>query len=336
MLFLPFYVWDTFFKIVLLILTKPRFCLCNCFSVSAKIEVEQKSPIPKNENDRGIDQMKTGIIDVGGGLRGIYAAGILDTCMKQNVKFDCCIGVSAGSANMASFLAGQAGRNYRFFHDYSFRKKYMSFRNLLHNGSYIDLEYIYGTLSNSGGEDPLNWEKIKANPADLITVSTDARTGRPKYFTKDDMGQDNYRIFMASCCLPGINKPIAIGKDLYFDGALSDPVPLKKAFDEGCDKVVVILTKPVDLRRVPGKDLYMAKLIRRKYPKAARGLCLRAERYNKMVDRAEEYVKKGKVLLIGPEDISGVDTLKRNAEALHRLYGDGLKDGEKLVKWMKQ
>ena len=59
--------------------------------------------------------MKTGIIDVGGGLRGIYAAGIFDYCMDENIRFDVCIGVSAGSANIASYLAGQCGRNYQFY-----------------------------------------------------------------------------------------------------------------------------------------------------------------------------------------------------------------------------
>lgn len=56
--------------------------------------------------------MKTGIVDVGGGLRGIYAAGVLDYCMDQGIHFDLGIGVSAGSANLASYAAGQRGRNY--------------------------------------------------------------------------------------------------------------------------------------------------------------------------------------------------------------------------------
>ena len=34
--------------------------------------------------------MKTGVIDVGGGMRGIYAAGVLDTCLQQNIEFDYC------------------------------------------------------------------------------------------------------------------------------------------------------------------------------------------------------------------------------------------------------
>ena len=75
--------------------------------------------------------MVTGIVDVGGGMRGIYAAGILDCCMEHGVHFDCCIGVSAGSANMASYLAGQQGRNYRYYQEYALRKEYMGIGNLL-------------------------------------------------------------------------------------------------------------------------------------------------------------------------------------------------------------
>lgn len=69
--------------------------------------------------------MKCGVVDVGGGLRGIYAAGVLDRCMDDGVRFDVGIGVSAGSANMASYAAGQRGRNYRFFAEYAFRGRYM-------------------------------------------------------------------------------------------------------------------------------------------------------------------------------------------------------------------
>ena len=42
--------------------------------------------------------MKYGVIDVGGGLRGIYGAGVLDRCLEEDLRFDLCIGVSAGSA----------------------------------------------------------------------------------------------------------------------------------------------------------------------------------------------------------------------------------------------
>ena len=84
--------------------------------------------------------MKYGISDVGGGLRGIYGAGVLDRCLEEKIAFDCCIGVSAGSANMTSYLAGQHGRNKPFYDEYSFRKEYMSVKNLVEKHSYLDLE----------------------------------------------------------------------------------------------------------------------------------------------------------------------------------------------------
>ena len=105
--------------------------------------------------------MKTGIVDVGGGLRGIYAAGVLDYCMDKGIRFDLGIGVSAGSANLISYAAGQRGRNYRFYMDYSQRREYMGVGDFLKSGSYINMDYMYSELSNAGGEDPLDYPAVR-------------------------------------------------------------------------------------------------------------------------------------------------------------------------------
>ena len=280
--------------------------------------------------------MKIGAIDVGGGMRGIYAAGILDTCMKQEISFDYCIGISAGSANMASYFAKQCGRNYRFYHKYSFRKEYMGVGNWLHSGSYINLPYIYGTLSNHDGEDPLDYCTLSKNPSELIIIASDAVTGEIKLFHKEDMKEDDYCILMASSCVPGVNEPIKIGNSFYFDGALADPVPIERAFEDGCDRVVLILTKPIGSIRKARKDQMMANLIRHKYPLAAENLRLRAERYNTGVQIASEYAKQGKVLILSPDNTAGVDTLKRDKNALHTLYEKGLYDGYLVSNWLAQ
>lgn len=68
--------------------------------------------------------MRTAVVDVGGGLRGVYATGVLDRCLEEGVRFDAGVGVSAGSANIASYLAGQKGRNYQFYAEYSSPKEY--------------------------------------------------------------------------------------------------------------------------------------------------------------------------------------------------------------------
>ena len=133
--------------------------------------------------------MKTAVVDVGGGMRGVYASGVLDRCLKENIQFDLCIGVSAGSANLASYLSGQMGRNLFFYHDYAFRKEYMSLHNFFHTHSYVDLEYIYATLSNQDGENALNYSSLLHHPAQFWVVAEEAVSGKPRYFNKGTSGR---------------------------------------------------------------------------------------------------------------------------------------------------
>ncbi len=278
--------------------------------------------------------MKIGVVDVGGGLRGIYAVGVLDYCMDQGIRFDIGIGVSAGSANLASYAAGQRGRNYQFYTEYAFRKQYMSLGNLITKKSYVDMDYVYGTLCRSDGENPLDYPALRDNPMEFYVVATDALTGEPKYFDKGDIRQDDYSVMKASSAIPFVCKPYDVQGTAYYDGALGDPVPVEKAFQLGCDRVVLILTKPESVLRNPKRDEKLAAGIRKKYPAAAEKLCKRAQRYNKSVALAQEYARQGKVLIIAPDDTCGVDTLKKDKNSLQRLYDKGYSDGKKITNYL--
>lgn len=272
----------------------------------------------------------TGVVDVGGGLRGIYGAGVFDYCLDRGIQFDYCIGVSAGSANIASYLGKQKGRNYQFYMEYAFRRQYMSLHNLLHTGSYINMDYVYGELSNKNGEDPLNFEMIENSASMMKVVALNALTGEPVYFDKDDMVQDNYNILKASSSIPVVCRPYFVDDVPCYDGGLADPVPVKRAFEDGCDKVVVILTKPQDFVRAPEKDARLAKLLRRRYAKAADSLQLRYKKYNDGVAFAKEYAKQGKVLVIAPDDCCGMSTLTKNRKRIEEMYRKGYADARSL------
>ena len=274
--------------------------------------------------------IKTGVVDVGGGTRGIYGAGIFDYFLDHSIRFDYLAGVSAGSANGVSFLAGQRGRNYRFYDTYAFRKEYMSFRNLLRIGSYVDLDYIYGTLSNAGGEDPVDFEAFQANPARMEIVATDARTGKAVYFSKEDIRKDEYHFLKASSCVPVACRPYPIGSRCYYDGGISDPIPFRRALEAGCDKVVVILTRPKDTLRKPGKDPYFARLLKRRYPAAARALDRRAETYNRSLEEALALEREGKLLILAPDSIDGLKTLTQDHGKLEELYRKGMADAARV------
>lgn len=278
--------------------------------------------------------MKTAVLDAGGGLRGIYGAGVLDYCLDHGIYFDLALGVSAGAANLSSYTARQKGRNFSFYKDYCMRPEYMSLHNKVQTGNYVNLDYIYQELSNKGKENPLDFPALKKSSTDFYAVCTNALTGQPVYFSRKDMGQDHYEPISASCSIPVINKPYYVKNIPFFDGAISDPIPMDKAFSLGADKVVIILTKPKDLVRKPYKDRTLAALMN-SYPKAAEGLRHRVDRYNETVARARELEQEGKVLIVAPDDTCGVDTLTRDRDALHSLYLKGYLDGQKIEEFLQ-
>lgn len=279
--------------------------------------------------------MKTAVIDVGGGLRGAYASGVLDYCLDHGIRFDLNIGISAGSANLASYIAGQKGRNHEFYTDYAFRPEYMSLHNLKDKHSLIDLDYIYSTLSHEDGENPIDYDAFAKSDQELIVVATNAVTGKPVYFTKKDVSQDNYDVFKASCSIPVVCPPQPVKGVPFFDGALADPIPVDKAMELGAEKVVVILTKPSDKDRKGYKDDLVSFLMK-DYPKAREQLRSRIDRYNYIVRQLKEMEKDGNVLIVSPDDTMGVDTLSKDKEAVEALYQKGYEDGARISEFLQK
>ena len=273
---------------------------------------------------------KTAIIDVGGGMRDAYGAGVYDWCMDNGINFDYCIGVSAGSANLSSFLAGQRGRNLKFYTDYDLRDECMSMKNYVKSRNFVNLEYVYGELSNSYGECPLDFQAVMDNPAEFKIVATDSLSGLPHYFDKTDMAQDDYGAIKASSCVPAANQPYYVHGTRYFDGGMSDPIPVRKCFEDGCTKVVLVLTRPRDFQRSQKKDRAVTNILKVKYPEAAKTMSRRALVYNSQLRLAKEYEKQGKLLLLAPDDIGGMKTLTKDRQMIEALYYKGYEDAEAI------
>ena len=279
--------------------------------------------------------MRTGIIDTGGGLRGIFGAGVFDRLLSENIIINDLYGVSAGAANAITYVARQKDRTILFYKDYAKRPEYMSFSNLIKTGSFIGLSYIYETLSDSDGENPLNYENIAAFTGNFTTVVTDAETGKAVYFDKSAYSQDNYRALMASSCLPAICRPVEIDGRKYFDGGVADPIPLEKAFSDGCDRLILILTRPKNDFHKPSLDRKAALIIKKHYPATAKALYDRHLSYNEGLKKALELEKEGKILIIAPDNIKGLGTLTKDDGKLTALYNEGYKKAEKIVSFIK-
>lgn len=271
---------------------------------------------------------KTGLVLEGGGMKCAYAAGVLDKFLDDNINFDYVIGVSAGSANGLSYLAGQRGRNLRFYTEHIYDKGYLGIKNFLKTGNAFGLDYIYSTITNSDGKDPLDYEKVMSNHAEYECVATNALTGAATFFSKEHFQKDNYLEIKASSAIPGACKPVMIEGIPYFDGSISDALPIGRALEKKCQKIVVITSKPRDFVRHQEKHRWLYASRCAKYPKVVQTIDEHHMAYNYQFRAMLSMEKSGNVFIIAPSKHLNTSTFAKNAETNMKMYNLGLSDYE--------
>lgn len=275
---------------------------------------------------KGEDMARIGLVVEGGGMKCAYGAAVLDKFLDDHISFYYVNGVSAGSANAASFLGGQRGRNLRYYTEHLHEKGYFGFGSFLKTGDLFGLDYIYSTSTNSTGNDPLNFKAVMDNPSRYEVVATNALTGKPHYFDKSEMHQDDYQIIKASCALPAACRPRFVDGVPYYDGGVSDPIPADRALSQGCDKVVCILSKPRDFQKKPEGMKLLYSIRCRKYPKIVQALNNRHITYTEIFHHVFDLEKEGRAFIFAPSEHLPMNTYDMDAEANRNLYDLGLKD----------
>jgi predicted patatin/cPLA2 family phospholipase len=280
--------------------------------------------------------MKTGLIVEGGGMKCAYSAGVLDIFLDEQLQFDYCIGVSAGAANCASFLAGQRERNMRYYTQHVTDPNYISVHSLLKTGSLFGLQYIYGDLSNEGGLDPLDYDAYHNNPTEAYIAATDVVTGETHYFNKNELHRNEYQPIMASCALPVACRPITYEGHTYYDGGVSDSIPITHALEHGCDRIIVIFSKPRGFRMTPESHRPAYTLaLRHKYPRVVKALNHRHEVYNREMDLVDKLEKEGRVMTFCPSSEIKIGTYTTDPAVMQQLYDNGLEDATQHISEIK-
>lgn len=277
--------------------------------------------------------MKTGIIFEGGANRAIFSCGVMDALLEHDIMPDYIIGVSAGAAYGVSYAAKQRGRNMEIFERYVTDKRYASVRNMLdqENRSYFGLKFVYETVPRRLL--PFDYESFDQYKGEFYAAVTNAETGKPAYFQVNGCDMDRQRdILKATCALPILFPPIYIDGVPYMDGGLSDSVPIRHAMASGCDRIVVVLTRPEGYRKTTsGITRLSAKVYKKKYPLLSRDLFLRAKRYNKTMEQIEKMEQAGELIVIRPTSTKGIGRTEKDMEKLRPLYEDGLEKGRSMA-----
>lgn len=263
----------------------------------------------------------TGLVLEGGTFRPIFSCGVMDALLDAGIEFDYVIGESAGITDGMSYVSRQAGRNLKLLLEQRHNKRYVGFRNFFTDKSLFGLKYAYDYLGNEGY--PFDWETFQKSRQIVRVAVTNARTGLAEYLNGKDLDRC-FTMLKATCALPRLFPPIPIGDNLYYDGGIADPIPVRQAEKDGCDRLLILSTRTKGYRKsLTGGMKLLGWSLNRRFPRMNDALRMRPQIYNEEVDYCEQLEKTGRAILFRPSEEVQIRSMEKDLDKIQRAYRYG-------------
>ena len=270
----------------------------------------------------------TALVLEGGGMRGVFTCGVLDYLMDHKISFPYAIGVSAGACNGLSYMSHQRGRGKYSNIDLLAKYKYIGIRPLVKKRGLIDQQLLFHRFPDRIL--PYNYKAYAENPARFEMVTTDCRTGRACYWEEKHNEKRIIEIVKASSSLPYACPIIYVDGCPMLDGGIVDSIPLLRAYEQGYDKCVVVLTRNKGYRKST-KRVPVPSFIYKKYPRLRVALRNRNKLYNEQLELVERLEEEGKIIVIRPEKPIVVGRMETSVKKLTDLYNQGYECARKVM-----
>lgn len=269
--------------------------------------------------------MKLGMVLEGGGMRGVYTAGVLDFFIDKDFYPDGIVGVSAGACHATSYISKQRGRNFRVNTKYLSTDEYLSLKSLVKTGSLFGMDFIFHKIPEE--LDPFDYDAYNQANIEYIAVSTDIESGEPYYHVINDAKADIDYI-MASSSLPLLSKVVKKHGRKLMDGGVGDSIPITFMQKRGYDKNIVVLTQCGSYRKGKNNLMPIIRHNYKAYPKFVEALDNRHIRYNQTLDELKQMEKDGSVFVIRPSKPVTISRIEKNIDKLRALYEEGYQDAK--------
>ncbi len=266
--------------------------------------------------------MKVGLVLEGGAMRGLYTSGVLDVFLDNNIEVDCIIGVSAGALFGINYCSKQKGRVLRYQKKYVLDKDYMSLKNLIQTGDFINKQLAYYDIPRK--HDVFDEKEFKKSKTKFYLVVTNVETGKAEYIKITDT-EKQIKYFEATAAMPFVSTMVEIGDKKYLDGALADSIPLVKMQEMGYDKIIVIQTKIAGYRKKkPAK--FLANRRYRGHTKLIDAINTRYMRYNAAANAVDELEKRKEIFVFRPSRKVNISRVEKDPARLQEMYDLGVMD----------
>lgn len=275
----------------------------------------------------------TGLVLEGGGMRGVFTCGVLDYLMDHKISFPYTVGVSAGACNGLSYMSHQRGRGKYSNIDLLAKYKYIGIRPLLKKRGLIDQQLLFHRFPDRIL--PYNYKAYAENPNRFEMVTTDCRTGKACYWEEKYDEKRIIDIVKASSSLPYACPVIYVDGRPMLDGGIVDSIPLLRAYEQGYDKCVVVLTRNRGYRKSE-KKAFVPNFIYKQYPRLRVALRNRNKLYNEQLELVERLESEGKIIVIRPEKPIVVDRMETSTQKLTDLYLEGYACAQKVMEGLEK
>lgn len=257
----------------------------------------------------------------GGTFRPIFSSGVMDALNDHGVDFPYVIGVSAGITDGFSYVSKQPKRNYNILMNHRHDKRYVGLRNYWHDRSLFGLKYAYETIPNEIY--PFDWDTFLNNPAQVKVGVTNVETGQCEYLDGKQLDK-KCTMLKATCAIPFAFPVISLNGKKYYDGGICDSIPVKKAMEDGHQKLLIVLTRPKGYQKTLSKaNVVASRLLKKKYPQLVQPLLTRHLLYNETLAYCEQLEQQGQAIILRPSEELQIDSFEKDLQKIDRIYQYG-------------
>lgn len=278
--------------------------------------------------------MKCGLVLEGGGMRGLFTAGVLDVMLEHGITVDGMVGVSAGALFGCNFKSKQKGRALRYNLRFKDDARYMSVKSWIQTGNFINAQFAYHTVPMQ--LDVFDGKAFGGNPMEFQLVCTDILTGKPVYKRIDEVSDHSLEWFRATGSMPIVSKPVEIDGYTLLDGGMVDCIPLKHFQEEGYERNIVILTQPEGYRKKKNGFVSLFRMWHRKHPKVAECMARRHEMYNGELDYVMKQKESGNTMVIFPDHKLDIGRTEQSEVKMRAVYEHGRQKALAMIKEIEE
>jgi predicted patatin/cPLA2 family phospholipase len=276
-----------------------------------------------------MQKRKKALIIEGGGSRGVFSFGVIDSFIKASYNpFDIHLGVSNGAVVQLWYLLAVSDYNLDKML-FSASRDYVRYSNLLFNKSIMNFEKLY---QDANKVFPIDFDRLQDNLAgkNFYVVVSDAGSGKPEYI---ELSKENYiNEMLATGSLPVLMKNAILleGKRKY-DGGITDPIPVQKAYEMGAKEIVIIRTYEQAFIRKTKLENYIAAFATRSYPNISKALKENTTTYNSALEFINNPPSDCKILQICPPQRLSTKRATTNVNIMKADYQIGMNCGEEFL-----